>query len=116
MTVRAEHAGTRFGRRAAVIGAALVATLGSVSAVLASPVLAAPRETRPAEWAAVPVQNAQLSVPGSWLVESAQQLSCGFSPSPGMIFAGIRPSLPKGLGCGLTASLAWIVPAGRIGS
>jgi hypothetical protein len=121
MAVRAEHGNTRFSSRVAVIGAVLVAALGSANAVLANPVLAnpvlaSPRETRSAEWAAVPVQNAQLSVPGSWLVESAQQLSCGLSPSRGMIFAGITPRLPKGLGCGLTAGLAWIVPATHIGS
>ena len=31
-----------------------------------------------------------------------------------MIFAGGRPGIPKGAGCGLTASLAWIRPAGHI--
>jgi hypothetical protein len=31
-----------------------------------------------------------------------------------MIFAGTRPGFPEGMGCRLTASLAWIVPAGRI--
>ena len=31
-----------------------------------------------------------------------------------MIFAGGRPVVPKGAGCGLTASLAWIRPAGSI--
>jgi hypothetical protein len=30
-----------------------------------------------------------------------------------MIFAGGRPVVPKGAGCGLTASLAWIRPAGH---
>src|ERR1700733_2882074 len=106
MTMRAGHAGTRFARRVAVSVAALGAALGSVNVALASP-----RETQSAEWAAVPFQNAQLSVPGTWLVETAQEQSCGFPPSPGMMFAGIRPRLPKGLGCGLTASRAWIVPA-----
>jgi hypothetical protein len=111
MAVRAGHAGTRRGRRVAVIGAVLMAALAPVGTALA-----APRETQSAGWAPVPFQNAQLSVPGSWLVESAQQLSCGLSPSRGMIFAGIGPRLQKGLGCGLTASLAWIRPAGHIGS
>lgn len=32
-----------------------------------------------------------------------------------MIFAGGKPGIPKGAGCGLTASLAWIQPAGHIG-
>jgi hypothetical protein len=58
-------------------------------------------------------RNAQLSVPGSWLVESQQQLWCAF-PRSGMIFAGVEPRLPKSIGCGLTASVAWIVPAGHI--
>jgi len=110
MAVKADRIGTRHGRRLAVIGAALVVALGPVTSALASP-----RPTRPAAWAPVPFQNAQLSVPGSWLVESAGEQSCGLMPSGGMIFAGIRPSLPKDLGCGLTASLAWIVPAGHIG-
>ena len=30
-----------------------------------------------------------------------------------MIFAGASPRLPKGLGCSLTARMAWIAPAGR---
>jgi hypothetical protein len=112
MAVRAGHAG----RRIAVIGATVAVALGTVSAVLTKPVLASPRATQSAGWAPVPYENAQLSVPGSWLVESAQQQWCPFSPSPGMIFAGIRPGLQKGQGCRLTASLAWIVPAGHIGS
>jgi hypothetical protein len=107
MAVRAGHAG----RRVAVIGATVAVALGTVS-----PALASPRATQSAGWAAVPFQNAQLSVPGSWLVESAHQQWCAFSPSQGMIFAGIRPGLPKGQGCRLAASLAWIVPAGPIGS
>jgi hypothetical protein len=111
MVKKAEHAGARLARRVVVTAAALGAALGSVSVAVA-----APRATQSAEWAAVPFQNAQLSVPGSWLVETAQEQSCGFSPSPGMIFAGIRPRLQKDLGCGLSASRAWIVPAGDAGS
>jgi len=68
----------------------------------------------PAGWAPVPFANAQLSVPGSWLVESPQQSFCGFSSTGGMIFTGIAPGMPKGSDCGLTASLAWIVPAGQL--
>jgi hypothetical protein len=41
-------------------------------------------------------------------------MSCGLSQPGGMIFAGARPGLPKTLGCGLTASLAWILPAGHV--
>jgi hypothetical protein len=67
----------------------------------------------PAGWAPVPYRRAQLSVPGSWLVQSPRQFSCG-PRSGGMIFAGGRPVVPKGAGCGLTASLAWIRPAWRI--
>jgi len=67
----------------------------------------------PAGWAPVPYRNAQLSVPGSWLVEAPQQLSCGLQQSSGMIFVGVRPRIPKGLGCRLAASLAWILPAGH---
>jgi hypothetical protein len=66
-----------------------------------------------AGWVPVPYRNAQLSVPGSWLVESQQQLWCAF-PRSGMIFAGLEPRLPKSIGCGLTTSVAWIVPAGHI--
>jgi hypothetical protein len=31
-----------------------------------------------------------------------------------MIFVGVKPGFPKGFGCGPTASLAWILPAGQI--
>jgi hypothetical protein len=129
MAVRAGHAGTRHGRRVAVIGAALVAALGPASTALAAapatqPAAALSAVTRataqPAGssqsrgWAPVPYRNAELSVPGSWLVETAQQQSCGISPARGMIFAGIGPRLPKGTGCSLPARLAWILPAGHI--
>jgi hypothetical protein len=67
----------------------------------------------PAGWAPVPYRRAQLSVPGAWLVQSPRQFACGPLPG-GMIFAGGRPVVPKGAGCGLTASLAWIRPAGHI--
>jgi len=108
--------------RAAVAGTAVaVAMLGSASTAFAAqrPASAASGPLTGGsgsrtDWAAVPYRNAQLSVPGSWLVETAQQLSCGFSQPGGMIFAGIRPKLPQGLGCGLSASLAWIVPSGHI--
>ncbi len=67
----------------------------------------------PAGWAPVPYRGAQLSVPGLWMVHTPGHISCG-SPPRGMIFAGTRPRIPKGAGCGLTASLAWIVPAGHV--
>jgi hypothetical protein len=122
------------GRRLAVAGVAVaVAVFGLVTGASAStraaPALsvaparaarAGPAEgplprgsVSPAGWVPVPYRNAQLSVPGSWLVESQQQLWCTF-PRSGMIFAGVPPQIPKSLGCGLTASLAWILPAGHI--
>jgi hypothetical protein len=67
----------------------------------------------PADWAPVPYQRAQLSVPGSWLVQSPRQFWCG-PGSPGMIFVGGGAVVPKGAACGLTASRAWIRPAGRM--
>jgi hypothetical protein len=103
---------------AAAIGAAaavaMVGSGGSASALTRAMPAASAASAPRVGWAPVPFGNAQLSVPGSWLVESPQLVSCGFSP-PGMIFAGVAPQLPKGSGCGLTASLAWIVPAGHIG-
>ena len=68
----------------------------------------------PAGWSPVPYESARLSVPQSWLVESPQQLSCGFPEASGMIFVGIKPGFPKDFGCGVTASLAWIRPAGKL--
>ena len=127
----------RHGRRAALIGAvaaaAAAAVLGPVSGALAAPravpaASSARAETRhagraadplsggpgvTAGWAPVPYQQAQLSVPGMWLVESPRQLWCG-PPFHGMIFVGIRPKFPKSTGCHLTASLAWILPAGPV--
>jgi hypothetical protein len=123
-------------RRAAAIGAAVALVMvGLVSGAQASPramsaassAAAGPSRPRQAAgpltrvsgsgvgWAPVPYRDAQLSVPGQWLVESPQQLFCPFPQNRGMIFVGLRPRIPKGLGCGLTASLAWIVPAGHIG-
>ena len=76
--------------------------------------LAAPSAT-PAGWAPVPYGDAQLSVPGSsWLVEAPQQRMCGLGDFNGMIFAGIMPGFPKGWNCAVTASMAWILPAGKI--
>ena len=67
----------------------------------------------PAGWSPVPFRRAQLSVPESWLVQSPGQFWC-VPRSRGMIFAGGRPAVPEGAGCRLTASLAWIRPAGHI--
>jgi hypothetical protein len=131
MAGRAGRAGARHCTRVAVIGAALVAAIVPVStavaATRATPLAGAlsaatrtsePRagQSQPRGWAAVSYRNAELSVPGSWLVETAQQQSCGIPRAPGMIFAGIKPALAQGMGCGLPARLAWILPAGHIGS
>ena len=122
------------GRRAAAAGAAVaVVALGLASSALAAPRAmpavssaaagisrtgqAAGRSAdgsgAPAGWVPVPFRRAQLSVPGLWLVESPRQSWCA-PQSRGMIFAGGRPRIPKGAGCGRIASLAWIRPAGHI--
>ena len=66
-----------------------------------------------AGWDPVPYRRARLSVPGRWLVETPREIFCQ-PRSAGMIFTGAKPGIPKGTGCGLTASYAWIVPAGHI--
>jgi hypothetical protein len=113
----------RRGWRAAAIGVAIAAAaaamIGTVSSARATPwatTVTAPaaESATPAGWAPVPYQRAQLSVPGSWLVEAPQQLQCGFGDYDGMIFVGVKPGIPKGYGCGVTASLAWILPSGKI--
>ncbi len=124
----------RRGWRAAAIAATVAAAvIGLVSTALASPwsTAAASSAARtgstrqadgpladvsstPAGWSPVPYQSAQLSVPQSWLVESPQQLFCGFPQVTGMIFVGFKPGDPEGFGCSLTASLAWILPAGKL--
>jgi len=115
------------GWRAAMIGVAAAAlaaaVIGPVSGALAAAQTAAPAASSaakapavrtPTGWAAVSYRNAELSVPGAWLVEAPQQFWCGFGQSNAMIFAGTAPAVPKGEDCGLTANLAWIVPAGKI--
>ena len=113
------------GWRAAAIGVAVAAVtaamIGPVGSALAAPSAttdaspAATAAATPAGWAPVPYENAQLSVPGSsWLVEAPQQLTCGLGDFDGMIFAGVTPGFPKGWNCGVTASVAWILPAGKI--
>src|ERR1700683_1876816 len=95
-----------YGWRAAAAGTVIaVAMLGLAASASASP---------PARPVPVPYRDAELSVPGSWVVETPQQVSCGLQRADGMIFAGTRPEIPKGTGCGLTASLAWLLPAGHI--
>jgi hypothetical protein len=128
---------TQSGLRARAIGAAAAtiaaaAVLASAGRALASPgaVPAPPAAAgisrsgpggslltggsgTPAGWATVPYRRAQLSVPGSWLVQIPGQFWC-VPRSRGMIFVGGRPVVPKGAGCGLTASLTWLRPAGHI--
>jgi len=120
---------------AAIAATVAVAVIGTVGSALASPGATAATATAaagisrtgqaaaaladvsrtPAGWAPVPYKNAQLSVPGSsWLVESPQGLGCGFPEISGMIFAGIKPVIPKGYDCTVTANVAWILPAGQL--
>src|ERR1700722_7338531 len=66
----------------------------------------------PKGWSPVAYENAQLSVPGSWLVESPQQFFCGMPQISGMIFVGVTQGFPKSFGCDVPANLAWILPAG----
>jgi hypothetical protein len=113
--------GGRRGWRTAAVGVAVAAVaaalIGPVGSALATPqatTVAAPASVTPAGWAPVPYQHAQLSVPGSWLVEAPQQLQCGFGDFNGMIFTGVTPGFPKGWNCGVTGNLAWILPAGKI--
>jgi hypothetical protein len=106
----------KHGKRTAIGAAAVVALLGVLStSALASAGSRTARTSGRAAWAPVPYRDAQLSVPGSWLVESPQQLSCGLSRPGGMIFTGLRPQLPRDTGCGLAATVAWLLPAGRTG-
>ena len=93
---------------ATATNAAALAATATGSAAAASPAAAV-------GWAPVSYQNAQLSVPASsWLVEAPQQLMCGLGNFNGMIFAGVTPGFPRGWNCGVTASVAWILPAGKI--
>jgi hypothetical protein len=88
--------------------------VGRLTDVAAAPASAAPASAAPAGWAPVPWQRAQLSVPAMWLVESPQQLSCGFPQATGMIFVGVKPGFPKDYDCAVTASVAWVLPAGKL--
>ena len=99
-------------RAVAVAATAAAAMIGLVGGALASPRAMSGAST--AGWSPVPYESARLSVPGSWLVESPQQLSCGFPQVNGMIFVGVKPGFPKSYGCSVTASLAWILPAGKL--
>jgi hypothetical protein len=127
--------GIRYGGRAAAIGAAVAVTvLGLAGSALASPgaIPAASRAAAaghgrdgrpdgslagrsgaPRGWVPATYRRAQLSVPGSWLVEIPRQVWCA-PGSGGMIFVGGRPEIQKGAGCSLPASVAWIQPAGHV--
>jgi hypothetical protein len=111
MIGRAGNIGARHGLSAAAIGTVLAIALTPAIAAFGSSRPLAGRPGATAGWAPVPYRDAQLSVPGSWLVQAPQQLGCAFPHPGGMIFAGAQPRLPKGLGCRLTTSVAWILPA-----
>jgi hypothetical protein len=99
---------------ATAMNAAAPAT-NAASPIMATTAAPGAQSATPAGWAPVSYGNAQLSVPGSsWLVEAPEQRFCGLADFDGMIFAGITPGFPKGWNCGVTASLAWILPAGKI--
>jgi hypothetical protein len=121
------------GWRIAAIATLAAAVIGLVSTALASPGATAAASSAagisstgqavgpltdasvtPKGWSPVTYENAQLSVPGSWLVESPQQLFCGMPQISGMIFVGVHPGFPKSFGCDVPASLAWILPAGKL--
>ena len=121
------------GWRIAAIATLAAAVIGLVSTALASPrATAAASSTAgisrigqpvgpltdasvtPKGWSPVAYESAQLSVPGSWLVESPQQLFCGMPQISGMIFVGVTPGFPKSFGCDVPANLAWILPAGKL--
>jgi hypothetical protein len=79
----------------------------------ASVLYAKPPRVPSTRWTPVPFQRAQLSVPRDWFVESKDFFSC-YGKSAGMIFAGIKPHIPKSGDCDRTTNFAWIVPAGHI--
>ena len=114
--------GRRHGSGVALIGATVAAAVillgqaaSTAAAARAAQLAALPRQAvAAARWAPVPYRNAQLSVPRTWLVESAGQLSCGPPKTTGMIFAGVRLRFPKNYGCTLPPTYAWILPAGHI--
>jgi hypothetical protein len=62
----------------------------------------------------IPFQRAQLSVPGNWFVESPNGFMCA-DGHEGLIFAGLKPRLPKDVGCHrLPARFAWIIPGSHV--
>src|ERR1700722_1406805 len=97
--------------RAAAAAASSAAGIGSTRQA-AGPLTDA--SVTPKGWSPVAYENAQLSVPGSWLVESPKQLFCGMPQISGMIFVGVTQGFPKSFGCDVPANLAWILPAGKL--
>lgn len=111
------------------VGASIAVAMASALAVVAAGVApvtagrASPRVTADAELTdaaghaahltPVPYRDAELSVPGMWLVETPQQPWCGFPQTGGMIFVGVRPH-SLGQGCHLPANQAAILPAGHV--
>ena len=100
--------------RLAMIAAALAAAGLVATQATAPPARALAGSAAAGRWAPVTFRAAQLSVPRTWLVESAGELWCGLPKTTGMIFAGVRPGFPRDYGCSLPASYAWIRPAGQI--
>jgi hypothetical protein len=94
-------------------GAVPIRAARDTAAQDSSAVAASRSSSGTARWSPVPYRNAELSVPGSWLVETQEEAWCGDPKSGGMIFAGIRPH-NLGQGCHRPANLAWILPAGHI--
>ncbi len=120
------HRAQRGARAAATATGIVVAVAGLAASACGSPSAAARLTAEsgpetgnsagtgtPEGWAAVTYENAQLSVPASWVVESPQAPTCAFVTT-GMIFAGMKPALPKDQGCTLTAGWAWIEPVSRV--
>ncbi|MGI9009521.1 MAG: hypothetical protein ACR2FU_25585 [Streptosporangiaceae bacterium] len=66
----------------------------------------------PRGWAPVTYGTVQISVPARWNVETRGTAFCGGN-AHGMVFAGLTPDARRlrGMGCGLPANIAAMVPA-----
>lgn len=101
------------GAVAATVGAGIFAAWPASGSVAGTRQPAGGAPSRPAiprHWAPVPWRAAQLAVPGNWIVESAHNSFCS-DGHEGIIFAGVKPRIPKGQGCRRPAGFAWILPA-----
>ena len=98
------------GAVAAATGAAIFAALPAGGSLAATGSQAAGQRNL----VPVPFQRAQLSVPGSWFVESSEGFACA-NGHEGLIFAGLGPRFPKNVGCHrLSSSYAWIIPGSHV--